>query len=127
MFHRELRKEEVGLGTDVGGEGAPATKVHADSLEPLAEATNDIKNEGAVADGLTQVYKHVGHAFHLLVVLGYGQITLREDMKLGYKEQSVRLAVAEELGFHNNPSIVGSGVPCGDGGGEIVSDGDDDP
>ena len=103
------------------------SKMKTNGNEALIQTADDIEDEGAVADDLAQVRKHVGHALHLLAVLSDGQIALREVAKLGIEEQGARLAVVEELGFHSNPSIAGSGVPRGDGGGKIVGDGADDP
>ena len=83
--HHHLLKKETGLRVDEGGEGAPSMKMHPDGLEPLAQAANDVEDEGAVSDDLAQVSKHVRHALHLLAALGYRQIALEKVEELRLK------------------------------------------
>jgi hypothetical protein len=64
--------------------------------EFLVQALEDIENEGAVVNDLTEISKNVGHPLHLAAVVVHGEIALNEDAELGVEVKSSRLAVAEE-------------------------------
>ena len=49
------------LGLEEGGEGAPAPEMHADVLEPLVQAANDVEDESAVGDDLAQSTELLHH------------------------------------------------------------------
>ena len=70
MLHRHLLEKKIGLRVGEGGEEAASAKVHPDGLEPLAQASVDVEDKGAVGDDLAQVNKHVLCALHLPAVFG---------------------------------------------------------
>ena len=96
-LHHEFLEEEVGLGVGEGENGAAAAKKHPDVLEALVQPADEVKDQGAIINNLTQVSKHVRHALELLGVLGDGQITLYKVLQLGFKEQGAGFTVVEEL------------------------------
>jgi hypothetical protein len=100
--------------------------MHADGLEALVEAADEVEDESAVSDGLSEVAEHVRHALHLLAVISDGLITLDVGAELGV-EEGTRFAIVEELGLHSTPRVAGGGVLGGDRLGEVVADGAEKP
>ena len=69
--HRHLLQEEIRLGLEEGGEGAPAPEMHADVLEPLVQAANDVEDKSAVGDDLAQGAELL-HLLQLLAIISDG-------------------------------------------------------
>jgi hypothetical protein len=62
-----------------------------------------------------------------MTVLGDGEITLYEVVKLRLKLDHPCLPIAQELGFDGKPGVSDSGTLGGDDFGEVVSEGVENP
>ena len=69
----------------------------------LVEAMDEVEDEGAIGDYLTEVAEIIRHMLHTPVVIRGGKITLNEATELGVEVQGTGLTIAEELRFHGDP------------------------
>jgi hypothetical protein len=91
--------------------------------EALIETTKHVEDEGAVSDNLAQGDEIVGHLLQPAAVLGDGEITLYEVVKLRLELDRSCLPIAQELGFDDESGVPGSGALGGDNFGEVVGEG----
>jgi hypothetical protein len=122
-------RSQVNLGrlAGEGGAGAAASQQSTDVREALVEATKHVEDEGAVSDNLSQGGEIVGHLLQTAAVLGDGEITLYEVVKLRLELDRPCLPIAQELGFDGEPGVPGSGALRGDNFGEVVGEGVENP
>ena len=66
--HGEFLKDEVLTGFQERGEGLGSAKKRADVGEALVEAADDVEDEGAVGDDLTEGREIIGHLLQLAAV-----------------------------------------------------------
>jgi hypothetical protein len=118
---------QIVLHLQEGGEGAGASQQSTDVREALVEAMKHIEDEGAVGDDLSQGGEIVGHLLQTAAVLGDGEITLYEVVKLRLELDRPCLPIAQELGFDGESGVPGSGALGGDDLGEVVGEGVEDP
>jgi hypothetical protein len=101
--------------------------MEADGLEPLVETPNDVEDEGAVGDGLAEVAEVLGLALVEPAIIGDREVTLTEGAKIGVGVQGARGLIPEELGLDGEPDVASRGAVLGDGVGEVVGDGAEEP
>jgi hypothetical protein len=123
----EFLQGQIVLHLQEGGEGAGASQQSIDVREALVEATKHVEDEGAVGDDLSQGGEIVGHLLQTAAVLGDGEITLYEVVKLRLELDRPCLPIAQELGFDGEPGVPGSGALGGNDLGEVVGEGVEDP
>ena len=85
-------------------------EVEAHSLEALTEAPDQIEDEGAIRDGFADVGEGGSQALELAAVVGDGEITLAEVVKLGVEVEGTSFTIAEKLGFNGKPGLPSSGT-----------------
>jgi len=123
----ELLQAQGILSPEERGEGVTAAKMQTDVGEPLVETPDEVEDEGTIVDDLAKVTKIICHTFEASAIICDEEVTLREAPELGVEVEGARLVVAEELGFHGDPGGMCGDAPCGDGLGEIIVDGPEDP
>lgn len=77
--------------------------VKTDVGKMLIEAAEEVEDEGAIGDDLTEVAKIICHMLHTPIVIHDGKITLNEATELGVEIQGMGHMITEELRFHGNP------------------------
>ena len=68
--HGKLLESELVAGLQEGREGTAASKMAANGDKPLVQTSDEIEDEGAVADGFTQISEVVGGGLEKLAVVG---------------------------------------------------------
>jgi hypothetical protein len=101
--------------------------MEADGLELHVEAPNDVEDESAVGDGLAEVAEVLGLALVEPAIIGDGEVTLTEGAKVGVGVQGARGLIPEELGLDGELDVASRGAMLGDGVGEVVGDGAEEP
>ena len=76
MLQGELLQEKGILGLEERGEQMDAAKMQADVAIPFVEAPNEVEDERAVGDRLTEVPEVVRHPLEAAAVVGDGEISL---------------------------------------------------
>jgi len=95
--------------------------------EALVEATDHVKDEGAVGDHFAKSREVVSHLLQPAAVVGDGEVALDEVAKPRLKVDGASLPVAEELGLDGEPGMPGSGALGEDDLGKVVDERGDDP
>ncbi|XP_062229134.1 uncharacterized protein LOC133926962 [Phragmites australis] len=101
--------------------------MEADGGEALVEASDDVEDEGVVSDVFAEVAEVLGHPLVAAAILGDGEISLLEGSKLLVGVEGAGGTIPEKLGLDGEPGDTGSGTALGDGVGEIVGDGAEEP
>ena len=73
MLQGELLQEKGILGLEERGEQMAAAKMQADVAVPFVEASDEVEDECAVGDRLTEV---IHHTLESPAVVGDGEVTL---------------------------------------------------
>ena len=97
------------------------------SLEAFVQPANDVEDERLVGDRLAEIAKILGHALEAAAVVDDGQIALSEGAELLVGVEGTGGAVPQELGLDGEPDHSSGGVALGDGVGEVVGDGAEEP
>ena len=97
------------------------------SLEAFVQPANDVEDERLVGDRLAEIAKILCHALEAAAVVDDGQIALSEDAELLVGVEGTGDAVPQELGLDCEPDHSSGGVTLGDGVGEVVGDGAEEP
>jgi hypothetical protein len=108
-------------------QGVGAAEVKADGFEPFVETADDVEDEGAVGDGLAEVAEVLSLALVAPAIVSDGEIALTEGPEVGVGVQGARGLIPEELGLNGEPNVAGGGAMLGDGVGEVVGDGAEEP
>jgi len=99
----------------------------ADVGEAPAQTAKDVEDKGAVLNGRSQIGELIGHLLEAPTVVSDGEVALGEGMELDVEEECACLAVPQEVSLHSDPKVTNRGVAAGDGLGEIIAEGGDDP
>ena len=94
MLQGELLQEKGILGLEERGERVAAAKVQTNVVVPLVEAPDEVEDERAIGDCLTEVPEVIRHPLETPAVVGDGEITLGEAAKLGVEVEGPSLTVA---------------------------------
>jgi hypothetical protein len=87
-----------------------AMKMQTDVGVALVEASDEVDDERAVGDHLTEVAEIICHTLESPVVVGDGEVTLVEVAELGIKVECPGFAIAEELRFDGDPGSASGGA-----------------
>ena len=68
-------------------------QVKTDVGKTLVEATDEVEDEGAIGDYLTEVAEIIRHMLHTPVVIRGGKITMNEATELGVEVQGTGLTI----------------------------------
>jgi len=101
--------------------------VKADGAETLVQPANDVEDECVLRDRLAKVPEVLSHALEAAAVVDDGQVALGEGAELLISVEGTRGAVAKELGLNCKPDRTSRGATLGDGVGEVVGDGAEQP
>jgi len=101
--------------------------VETKSLEAFVQPANDVEDERLVGDRRAEIAKILGHALEAAAVVDDRQIALSEGAELLVGVEGMGGAVPQELGLDGEPNHSSGGVALGDGVGEVVGDGAEEP
>jgi hypothetical protein len=101
--------------------------VKTDGFEPFVEAADDVEDEGAVGDWFAEVVEILRLALVEPTVVSDGEVALTEGAEVGVGVQGTRRLIPEKLGLDGEPDVAGGGTALGDGVGEVVGDGAEEP
>ena len=110
----ELLKEQIVAHVVEGRERSGLLEQGHHVAVLLVEAAQDIQNQGAVLDDLTQVPKIICHLLHALTVIGDREIALLEEAKLGVELKRASFTVAAELLIDAQPGDPRGVIPNAD-------------
>ena len=97
------------------------------SLEAFVQPVNDVEDEHLIRDKLVEIAKILGHALEAAAVVDDGQIALSEGAELLVGVEGTGGALPQELGLDGEPNHSSGNVALGDGVGEVVGDGAEEP
>jgi hypothetical protein len=111
----------------VCGERPGALEMTAKSGVLLVKAAEEIHDEGAVSDNLTQITKLLGEFLVLVTIICHRKITLTEVPEFGIAVDGAGFLMTEELILDGEPGGTGRGVAGDCSVGDVGGDGPDDP
>ncbi|EAZ21066.1 hypothetical protein OsJ_36709 [Oryza sativa Japonica Group] len=76
--------------------------------KPLVQSSDEVEDEGAVADWFTKISEVVGSGLEKLAVVGDREVPLDERTEFGIEDEGPRLSVAEKLALDGKPDGAGS-------------------
>jgi hypothetical protein len=104
-----------------------AAEVEADGFKPSVEPADDVEDEGAVGDRFTKIAEILCLALVLPAIVNDGKVALTEGPEVGVSVQGARGLIPEKLGLDGEPDVASEGTMLGDGVGEVVGDGAEEP
>jgi hypothetical protein len=122
FFNLKIRADLQKTGQRIG-----VAEMKTNGGEALVEVADDVEDEGAVRDGFAKIPEVLCLVLVLPAVVNDREVTLTEGAKIGVGVQGARGLIPEKLGLDCKPDVAGGGTVLGDGVGEVVGDGAEEP